>query len=158
MLITRFTRVTPDYVAKSVPQMPVVPVAKWFQSVYLVSVLQRLPEIKVQITSTLGRIHKMDSTKKKTRRLAGDACGTASWCTNFGNDNGEVLMSVMTGSERMGINNMCNGIQSRYTKAGVNPLTLMYVDRDCCGANCVSGLRCVMEGKDRFQVGHVMKC
>ena len=38
------------------------------------------------------------STKKVAKKLQGLAAGTATWVTNVGNEQGEVLISVVTGS------------------------------------------------------------
>lgn len=70
-----------------------------------------------------------------TRKLAGQGAGTASWATNVGNELGQVLMSVMTAAEGMGLDAMTKGIVRRYQAAGKPAPELLYVDRDCCGAN-----------------------
>ncbi len=55
-------------VVPSVFQMPPeriqLPRPGWFFNVYVRDVLQRLPEVRAKLTSTLGRILKIDSTKK----------------------------------------------------------------------------------------------
>ena len=42
---------------------------------------------------------KIDSTKKICGKLQGKAAGSASWHTNVGNEQGEVLICVLTESE-----------------------------------------------------------
>ena len=69
------------------------------------------------------------------KKLAGTASGTASWCTNVGNEFGQVLMSVLTDSEGDGLDNMAEGLMSRYKRANIPPPRVMYVDRDCCSTN-----------------------
>mgnify|MGYP001554193553 CR=1 FL=1 len=69
-----------------------------------------------------------------TRKLAGAAAGTAPWCTNVGNEKGEVLISVLTEKEGDGLRDMAKGLQQRYRNAGEEPPVLLYVDRDCCNA------------------------
>ena len=71
----------------------------WFLKVYAKDILRRLPQILTTCTSVLGNVLKIDSTKKVCRKLQGKSAGTASWCTNVGNENGEVLKSVLTESE-----------------------------------------------------------
>lgn len=67
-----------------------------------------------------------------TRKLAGRAAGTASWCTNVGNEHGQVLISVMTDSEGEGLADMAEGLMQRYQLSNQPPPKLMYVDRGCC--------------------------
>ncbi|XP_028428572.1 uncharacterized protein LOC114552072 [Perca flavescens] len=106
---------------------------------YSHDVLTRLEEYKARITSTLGSILKMDSTKKVTKKLAGTAEDTAAWVTNVGNEHGQVLISVLTCSEGTeGLSAMAVGLMRRYRRAGVRPPQLIYVDRDCCSRDGVS--------------------
>jgi len=46
---------------------------------------------------------------------------------------GQVLMSVLTASEGVGLWPMINGVVDRYDRAGEPPAQAIYVDRDCCG-------------------------
>ena len=57
--------------------------------VYTEDVRSRLPQLKAAITSTYGRVIKIDSTKKICRKLAGAAAGTVTWQTNVGNEKGD---------------------------------------------------------------------
>lgn len=97
--------------------------------VYAQDILQRLYEIKATITSQYGRILKMDSTKKVSRKLAGHSYGTATWATNVGNAHGQVI----TAREGFGLGPMIEGLIKRYRVAGVAPPKVLHVDRDCCG-------------------------
>ncbi|XP_072233545.1 uncharacterized protein [Leuresthes tenuis] len=106
------------------PLLPALPKPKWLLAVYAREVLGRLHEVKAKITSVFGSVLKMDSTKKK---LAGAAAGTAAWCTNVGNEHGQVLVSVMTAGEGQALDPM-----ERYRAAGEEPPRIMYVDGDCC--------------------------
>ncbi|XP_015252760.1 PREDICTED: uncharacterized protein LOC107099224 [Cyprinodon variegatus] len=81
------------------PPMPAVPSPAWLLTVYGYEVALRLEEYKARITSTLGSILKMDSTKKVTKKLAGAAANTAASVTSVGNEHGQVLMSILTCSE-----------------------------------------------------------
>ncbi|XP_028513840.1 uncharacterized protein LOC114574708 [Exaiptasia diaphana] len=70
---------------------------------------------------------------KIVRKLAGKSPGTAAWCTNVGNETGQVFMSVLTASEGAGLDPIATGLMRRYALAGVPPPEVLYVDRDCCG-------------------------
>ncbi|XP_071501526.1 uncharacterized protein [Diadema antillarum] len=117
------------------PAMPSLPTYQWLLSIYCNDVLERIDEVKAGITSTFGRVLKVDSTKKIARKLAGHASGTAAWATNVGNEIGQVLMTVLTAAEGMGLDDMTAGLVRRYEAAGQPPPELLYVDRGCCGAN-----------------------
>ncbi|XP_057697338.1 uncharacterized protein LOC130919002 [Corythoichthys intestinalis] len=114
------------------PPLPALPKPKWLLSVYARDVLSRLPEVKAKITSVFGSVLKMDSTKKVTKKLAGAAANTAGWCTNVGNEHGQILVSVLTAAEGHGLRPMAAGLVRRYREAGVAPPAILYVDRDCC--------------------------
>lgn len=92
------------------PKMLPVPQFRWLMQVYLQDVLMRLPDVKAEITSTLGRILKMDSTKKIVNKLAGHVRGTAMWATNVGNEIGQVLISVITTGEGHALIPMAEGM------------------------------------------------
>ncbi|XP_055750777.1 uncharacterized protein LOC129831422 [Salvelinus fontinalis] len=119
-------RVTPP------PPFLDVPSAQWLLTVRGYDVLFQLEDFKARVTSIFGSILKMDSTKKVTKKLAGAAHGTAAWATNVGNEYGQVLIPVLTDSEGEGLLDMAAGLQQRYSRAGVAPPKLLYVDRDCC--------------------------
>ena len=68
-----------------------------------------------------------------TKKLGGNAAGTASWATNVGNELGQlVLSSVLTDSEGDGLGDMVTDLVERYRNSDVLPPKLLYVDRDCC--------------------------
>ena len=46
------------------PPVPVIPKPAWFMGVHLRDVLLHLDEFKARVTSTFGRVLKLDSTKK----------------------------------------------------------------------------------------------
>ena len=56
----------------------------------------------------------MDSTKKIVKTLAGHITGTAAWATNVANERGQILMSVLTASEGVGLQPMVAGLMKRY--------------------------------------------
>ncbi|KAL1269402.1 hypothetical protein QQF64_031691 [Cirrhinus molitorella] len=103
----------PSSLVAPLPQMVPVPCPSWLLSVYAKDVLTRLPELKARVTSVYGTILKMDSTKKVTKKLAGDAAGTAAWVTDVGNEFGQVLMCVLTEGEGKGLLPMCSDLWRR---------------------------------------------
>lgn len=142
----------------SPPTMLPVPKHRWLMQVYAQDVLQRLDDIKATITSQFGRILKMDSTKKVTRKLAGKSFGTASWATNVGNEHGQVIMSVLTASEGYGLGLMIEGLIKRFTVAAVPPPEVLYVDRDCCGNSLLRRMFGQWEHMEiRLDIWHFMR-
>ncbi|MEQ2290043.1 hypothetical protein AMECASPLE_039296, partial [Ameca splendens] len=74
------------------PPEPIdVPTDRWLLSVYGRDILSRIDHIKASITSTLGIILKLDSTKKITKKLAGHSKGTALWVSSVSNELGQIL-------------------------------------------------------------------
>uniref|UniRef100_UPI00358E8398 uncharacterized protein n=1 Tax=Myxine glutinosa TaxID=7769 RepID=UPI00358E8398 len=115
------------------PAFKILPNAKWFLASYVRDVWGRLPEMKASITSTFGAVLKIDATKKVCKKLQGETGNSASWCMNIGNENGEILLSIITTSEACPtLKDMANGLMDRYQKAGKEPPKLLYTDRDCC--------------------------
>ena len=115
------------------PEFRPVPMPKWFLAVYLRDVWSRLPILKASASSVYGNILKIASKKKTTKKLQGFVANSATWCTNVGNENGAVLLSLLTTSENLSnLEKMANGLMARYEKANVSPPHLLYTDRDCC--------------------------
>ena len=50
---------------------------------------------------------------------------------NVGTETGQILMSVLTASDREGLKPMAAGLMKRHSDAGVSPPTALYVDHDC---------------------------
>ncbi|XP_041658917.1 uncharacterized protein LOC121519884 [Cheilinus undulatus] len=114
------------------PPFNPLPLAQWFESVHANEIVGHLNEMKGVITSTYGRILKLDSTKKITKKLAGNISDTATWMTNVSNECGQILNCVLTTAEGAGLDEMCQGIVQRYRDAGEPEPEVIYVDRDCC--------------------------
>ena len=77
----------------------------------------RLPQLLATCTAIFGSVLKIDSTKKVCKKLQGSAAGSASWCTNVGNERGEVLVSVLTESEGLeGLQSMADGLVQRFAE------------------------------------------
>ncbi|XP_028461389.1 uncharacterized protein LOC114573402 [Perca flavescens] len=106
---TKFSVVRPAAFAEP-PLSPVLPKPKWLLAVYARDVLGGLHEVEAKITSIIGSVLKMDSTKKVTKKLAGAAAGAAAWCTNVGNEHGQVLVSVLTAGEGRYTGTRCNQV------------------------------------------------
>ncbi|XP_059209499.1 uncharacterized protein LOC131988409 [Centropristis striata] len=134
------------------PCLPALPKPKWLLAVYARDVLSRLHEVKAKITSIFGSVLKMDSTKKVTKKLAGAATGTAAWCTNVGNEYGQVLVSVPTAGEGQALDAMAAGLVRRYSEAGEAPPKVIYVDRDCCSQRGPCRVKAMFTGWDELQV------
>lgn len=122
----------PDYVA--VGAFPKFPTAKWFLAVYVRDVWSRLPALLAALTSTYGRILKIDSTKKVCRKLQGKQltlpAGQPVWETR-----GE--FTLLTSSEGApALKPLANGLVWRYREAKQHLPILLYTDRDCC---CATG-------------------
>ncbi|XP_014674217.1 PREDICTED: uncharacterized protein LOC106814416 [Priapulus caudatus] len=117
------------------PAMLKVPSNKWLLHIYSLDVMKRADKMKASITSVLGSILKSDSTRKVAKKLAGHVKNAAAWCTNIGNEYGQVLISVMAVGEGRNLRLLCQGSSSRYSVAAEPPPQLMYVDRDCCTEN-----------------------
>ena len=98
---------------------------RWLLQAYTRDVRSRLPQLLATTTSIYGRILKIDSTKKVVKKLQGAAAGTATWVTNVGNEQGEVLISVVTESEGLlSLKSMADGLMKRLVQSA--PWILMY--------------------------------
>ena len=87
----------------------------WLMSVYGRDILSRPPQLLATCTAIFDNVLKIDSTKKVSKKLQGTAAGSASWCTNIGNERGEVLVSVLTESEGLeGLRPMATAINQRF--------------------------------------------
>ncbi|KAK2143968.1 hypothetical protein NP493_4354g00007 [Ridgeia piscesae] len=136
--------------------------AKWFLATYVRDVWSRLPSLQAAVTSTFGRVLKIDSTKKVCRKLQGASVGMAAWATNVGNERGEVLITVLTESESAhGLEPLARGLVDRYRRAGQPRPLVLYTDRDCCTQDGPSKLVALFDGWEgmavRLDVWHFMR-
>ncbi|KAK0141506.1 hypothetical protein N1851_021392 [Merluccius polli] len=130
------------------PELPDLPKPKWLLAVYARDVLGRLHLVKAKITSIFGSVLKMDSTKKV------QLLGAQMW----GNEHGQVLVSVMTTREGQALDAMAAGLMKRYREAGEPPPKIMYVDRDCCsqhGPCRVKTMYAEWDGLQHGGIGHI---
>ncbi|XP_070203391.1 uncharacterized protein [Littorina saxatilis] len=140
------------------PAMTIVPEYEWILAVYLQDVLQRLDFVKASITSTFGRILKMDATKKIVKKLQGRSKGTAEWCVNVGNEHGQVLMSVLTSRDgKVGLAKMVNGLMDRFAASRKQPPEVIYVDRDCCSGITKNMFHLWPQMHIRLDIWHFMR-
>jgi hypothetical protein len=149
-----------DY-AEAPPFKP-LPCSQWFLAAYIRDVWTRLDVLKASLTSTLGTILKMDSTKKVCKKLQGEAKGTASWATSVGNERGQVLQCILTTSEANdSLKEFAEGLMTRYARAGASPPVVLYTDRDCCCAGGPSKLQVLFHNwndlKVRLDIWHFMR-
>ncbi|KAI4900998.1 hypothetical protein NFI96_017932, partial [Prochilodus magdalenae] len=149
-----------QHVAPPPPMVP-VPSPDWLLTIHAEDVRTRIGEMKARVTSIFGSILKIDSTKKVVKKLAGAAAGTAVWVTNVGNEDGQVLMSMLTSHEGGGLLHMAAGLMARYREAGIPPPKLLYVDRDCCSGKGRSRAAAMFHKWDkmvvRLDVWHLMR-
>ncbi|XP_070410078.1 uncharacterized protein [Nothobranchius furzeri] len=139
------------------PTLLTVPKRRWLMRVYAQDVLSRLEEIKASITSTFGRVLKIDSTKKTVRKLAGHSRGTAARAANMGNEHGQIIMSVLAESEGHGLGKMVEGVIRCYHDAGVSPPEVLYVERDCCGSYLHKMIRAWQNTNSCLDIWHFMR-
>ena len=109
------------------------PTPRWFASMFVRDIMKRMPELLAAATSIYGKVLKINSTKKITKKLQEAAANIAAWATNVGNEKGETVISVLTSSEDLSsLKPLADGLVRRYATAGVEPPVVMYMDRDCC--------------------------
>ena len=138
---------------RAAPSFPTFSGARWFLSVYVRDVWSRLPALLAAATSVYGSILKIDSTKKITKKLQGKAANTAAWCTNVGNERGELVVSVLTASESWeSLQRLADGLVERYQSVGQPAPRLLYTDRDCCCGSGPSKFMSLFESWDQLQV------
>ena len=85
-----------------------------------------------QVTSVTGTILAMDSTKQVAKKLARQGKALAQWLTNIGNEDGQIVMSVLTSGKGEDLGEMIRGLVRRYETLGEAPPQVLYVDKDCC--------------------------
>ncbi|XP_026051984.1 uncharacterized protein LOC113038622 isoform X1 [Carassius auratus] len=134
-------------VTARLPQMMPLPSPSLLLRVHAKDVLTRLGEMKARVTSIYGSILKMVSTKKVTKKH-----DSALWSTNVGNENGQVLICVLTQTVDEGLLPMCSGLMERYRRAGKPPPQVLYVDRDCCSTTGKSKVEAMYHEWDQLVI------
>ena len=114
--------------------MNLVPSVDFFADLYVKDVTSRLEsEILPALTSIGGGFMKIDSTKGVLKKLGGKARGSAAWVTNFGNEDGQLILSVVTsGEDYHYLRPACIGIIKRYALRCWEPVSVIWADRGCC--------------------------
>ena len=88
-------------------------ILRWLPEAYTQDILTRLPQLLATAMFIYGHILKIDSTKV-VKKLQGAAARTATWVTNVGNEQGEILISVVTESEGLlSLQPMANGLMKQ---------------------------------------------
>ena len=83
---------------------------------------ERLGEMSDQMSSTFGEILKIDSTVKVVEKLQGKDAGIATFVTNVGNENSEIVQSVLTKDEtREPLQPMADGLVPQISCIRRNP-------------------------------------
>lgn len=140
------------------PAMPPVPKPHWLMQAYAQDVLRRLEETQASITSKFGQVLRMNSSYRIVKTLALERKSTVSWATSVINEQGQVIMSVLTANEGCGLEKMVAGVVSRYQDAHVLPPKALYVDRDCCGTTPLQHmLRPWQNTEIRLDIRHFMQ-
>jgi len=147
----------PGLVVPEIPPQPEIPLPHWLMSIYLPDVMSHVEDVKAKLTSTIGSVLKVDSTKELAKNLAGDAARTVQWVTDVGNEHGQVLTCVLTTAEGARLQQMGSGLVRRYTEAHVYPPKVLHVDRDCCGPAAGRIFRGWQDMQVRLDIWHLMR-
>ncbi|KAL1246543.1 hypothetical protein QQF64_034588 [Cirrhinus molitorella] len=138
---TRSSLVQPPVFAEP-PLLPALPKPKWLLAVYTRDVLWRLHEVKAKITSVLGCVLKMDSTKKVSALFISRNLPDMA-------------------AEGHGLDPMAIGLMKRYRDAGEAAPKVMYMDRDCCNQHGQSRVKVMFlewdELEGRLDICHFMR-
>ena len=85
--------------------------AKWFLVCYVSDVYRQTDLFKASAMTVFGTVLKIDSIKKRMRKLTGMEEGCAKWMTNVRNERGKILLTVLTDSESTrSLQPMANGL------------------------------------------------
>ena len=80
---------------------------------------------------------------------------------NVATETGQILMSVLTASDREGLKPMAAGLIKRHSDAGVSPPTVLYVDHDCRRGIAMETKRLLsqwFEMEISIDIWHFMRC
>ena len=91
-----------------------------------------------------------------TKKLAGADKQSAAWCTDVGNEVGEILTTVFTASEGEGLRTMCQGLVRRYQVYNQPEPRVLYVDH-VRGGSKVTELFTPWKTAVRLDVWHFMR-
>ena len=89
--------------------------AKWFLVCYVWDVYRQIELLKASAMTVFSTVRKIDSIKKRMRKLTGMEKGWAKWMTNVRNEWGKILVTVLTDSESTrSLQPMANGLVKRF--------------------------------------------
>ena len=89
--------------------------AKWFLVCYVWDVYRQINLLKASAMTVFGTVLKIDSIKKRMRKLTWMEEGCAKWMTNVRNERGKILVTVLTDSESTrSLQPMANGLVKRF--------------------------------------------
>lgn len=80
---------------------------------------------------------------------------------NVATETGQILMSVLTASDRDGLKPMAAGLMKRHSDAGVSLPTVLYVDHDCRRGIAMETKRLLsqwFEMEISIDIWHFMRC
>ena len=88
---------------------------KWFLVCYVWDVYRQINLLKASAMTVFGTVLKIDSIKKRMRKLTWMEEGCAKWMTNVRNERGKILVTVLTDSESTrSLQPMANGLVKRF--------------------------------------------
>ncbi|XP_056319082.1 uncharacterized protein si:ch211-243p7.3 [Danio aesculapii] len=113
------------------PPQRELPSVRLLRHAYLLAEAGNMQDYRKQILSTFGTVLKLDSTKK----VSGQAEGSAEWFTSIGNENSQIVSFVVTCEDSTEcLKPMCKGLMDRFQQANQPVPKILYVDRGCCCA------------------------
>ena len=105
--------------------------AKWFLVCYVRDVYRLIDLLKASAMTVFSTVRKIDSIKKRMRKLTGMEKGWAKWMTNVRNERGKILVTFLTDSESTrSLQPMANGLVKTFERRQKNSL-LLHLDRAC---------------------------
>ena len=88
---------------------------KWFLVCYVWDVYRQINLLKASAMTVFGTVLKIDSIKKRMRKLTWMEEGCAKWMTNVRNERGKILVTVLTDSESTrSLQPLANGLVKRF--------------------------------------------
>ena len=106
--------------------------AKWFLVCYVWDVYRLIDLLKASAMTVFSTVRKIDSIKKRMRKLTGMEKGWAKWMTNVRNERGKILVTFLTDSESTrSLQPMANGLVKSFERRQRENSLLLHLDRAC---------------------------